>query len=98
MARKKIIRTRKLFSWKKYLLLIAGVFAITTASLFFTDKLNKPECANSESCIKNLSGKPEDAKTGYFMGKEVNVPQTVAQTQDEKVVLGDSTDKHIYID
>ncbi len=105
MARKKIIRTslaarraKKLFSWKKYFLLIVGVFVIATASLFFTDKLNKPECANSESCINDLSGNYQDAKVGYFMGKTVEVPQkNIAQTVNN-VVLGESTDKHIYID
>lgn len=99
MARKKSKKTKKFFSWKKYFLLITGVFAIATASLLFTDKLNKPECANSESCIKDLSGKYEDTKIGYFMGKTVYVPQNIAQAPQAKTVLGDSTsDKHIYID
>ena len=94
---KKINRS---FGFKKYFLLIAGVFAIATASLFFSDKLNKPECANSESCIKDLSGKLEqDAKIGYFMGKTVDVPRAIAQIPEANTVLGDSTsDKHIYID
>lgn len=98
MARKKSKKTRKFFSWKKYFLLIAGVFVIATASLFFTDKLNEPECANSESCINDLSGKYEDARVGYFMGKTVDIPKSIAQTPPSRTVLGESTDKHIYID
>ncbi len=99
MPRKKSKKPKRSFGFKKYFILIAGVFAIATLSLLFSDRLNKPECANSESCIKDLSGKFEqDQKIGYFMGKEVNVPEENLAQTESRTVLGESTDKHIYID
>ncbi len=60
-------------------------------------------CANSISCIKDLSGKKSADKEGIFMGKHVPVPQSkISQyaLQDVRTVLGDTTggNKHIYVD
>lgn len=99
MPKKKIKKTKKIFSWKKYFLILLGVFVLCAVSIFAADRFNKPECANSESCINDLSGNFEDARIGYFMGEKVAVPQEIADAPSDNVVLGDSTsDKHIYID
>ncbi len=58
-------------------------------------------CANSISCIKDLSGKPQTSTQGIFMGKKVAAPLIVAQTDTMPNVLGAQTDnskKHIYVD
>lgn len=91
-------RAKKIFSWKKYFLILLGVLVLCAVSIFAADRFNKPECANSESCINDLSGNFEDARIGYFMGETVDVPKSIAQTPPGKTVLGESTDKHIYID
>lgn len=59
-----------------------------------------PFCANSISCIKDLSGKYESANTGVFMGKRVASPLSIAQEPKQNTVLGESTggEKHIYVD
>jgi len=57
-------------------------------------------CANSISCIKDLSGKFDDnAVNGIFMARNIKVPQLLAQT-GEKAVLGQTTggNKHIFVD
>lgn len=64
--------------------------------------VNKSEafCANSISCIRDLSGKFEEGKTqGVFMGREVSVPTFLAAAPLSTQVLGRSTEKkHIEID
>jgi len=61
---------------------------------------DKRFCANSISCIKNLSGKYEPDKAGIFEGRDVIAPVNLAQKYEENQVLGEAvlTDKHIYID
>jgi hypothetical protein len=58
-------------------------------------------CANSISCIKDLSGKISADTQGTFMGKEVNAPDSsyFAAKESDKKVLGtsDGGEKHIYV-
>lgn len=93
-------KTKKIFSWRKYFFLFLALFAIGIGSIAITDRANKPECANSESCINDLSGKYEEGeKLGYFNGEEVKVPKQIAAVPEEKAVLGETdSDKKIYID
>lgn len=52
----------------------------------------KAPCANSISCLKDLSGKIEPATTGVFMGQKVVVPQILlADLGVTQKVLGEST-------
>jgi len=65
--------------------------------------LKKPiTCANSISCIKNLSMNIENNVTGTFEGQKVNPPKIdLALDPSVEKVLGDSTatgEKHIYVD
>ena len=53
-------------------------------------------CANSISCIKDLSGKPEEGTTQcVFMGKAVSAPVYIADSFLQQPVLGDTTAKKI---
>ncbi len=58
-------------------------------------------CANSISCINNLTGEYKPLQTGEFMGKKVSPPEFMAYTRpDIANVLGDATsqNKKIYVD
>ncbi len=83
--------------FQKYFFLVSGLALLISSLYFAVNNLNSP-CANSISCINDLSGKYEDAKFGHFMGKSVNIPSEIAQLPDYEEVLGESNDKHIYID
>lgn len=79
-------------------LLIA--FGVTAKVLNLNFPNSHPPCANSISCVKDLSGKfEENAKSGTFLGRSLKVPQLLAQTNNQ-AVLGQSTgtNKHIYVD
>jgi len=60
-------------------------------------------CANSISCISDLSGEKEATNQGIFMGKTVTAPNLADEhlyaLSQTKAVLGDSTgnNKHIYV-
>ncbi len=67
----------------------------------FLNKAPRIACANSISCIKDLSGKYEEDTKGIFMGKTFDSAKYIAQKSvQEKQVLGQSTgvDKHIFVD
>ncbi len=56
-------------------------------------------CANSISCIRNLSGEYEADAKGLYLGQKVEPPPLVAATTFGTRVLGESTSsKHIYVD
>lgn len=57
-------------------------------------------CANSISCIKNISGESTTQKVGEYLGQTVDVPQILANYPDHAFTLGESTgvNKHIYVD
>ncbi len=89
--------------------LIITFFSIGTFLLFiglslFLQKTSQAFCANSISCIRDLTGAREEATEGVFMSKRVAVadmPNTPSFAINQaKNVLGDSTsnNKHIYID
>lgn len=86
---------------KIYYLFIFASIVIIGAVIY---RINSPtiQCANSISCIKDLSGKiDEHAKTGEFMGKTVEVPKLpFLLGYYPQAVLGESTDvvKRIDID
>jgi len=56
-------------------------------------------CANSISCIKDLSGKYQPNADGIFLGKRIAPPQYIASQVRKNNVLGENTSKrHIYVD
>lgn len=72
------------------------IFALISAvTLFF----NGSYCANSITCIKDLTGDFEPEASSTFMGHKVALPQSLANIQIQKRVLGDTTEtKHIVVD
>ncbi len=56
-------------------------------------------CANSKSCISDLSGIFQSGKTSTFLGRSVAEPTYLATNDSTQAVLGENTgSKHIYID
>lgn len=77
-----------------------GIFA-GVINLIFSRSVHGVFCANSMSCIKDLSGTyDKKAKDGVFMGQKVVPPSFAAVDPiDNTNVLGASvSDKHIYVD
>ena len=79
------------------------LIAFFSAGLFVVNQKPKSECANSITCIENLSAEVDNDSQGVFLGADVDVPpidliSQVAPTQNTQI-LGESTlDKHIYVD
>ncbi len=73
---------------------------IVLAGLLVYSNAPASVCANSVSCIKDLSGKYDRDNQGIFMGQKVTSPAFTGPASD-KVVLGESTgigEKRIYVD
>lgn len=80
---------------------LAIVFLLISAYLIIKTTSEKNICANSISCIKNLSGLYETKENqGVFLGKNVRVPEEVSdQLFVKNTVLGDTNlPKRIEID
>ena len=98
------VRHKKNSRMSKQLVFIflGGAVALLIFAFGLKNLEAKPFCANSESCIKDLSGKiDKDATTGVFEGREVKVPsQVLAQyVNPTKKVLGENTgNKKIAVD
>lgn len=76
-------------------LLVIGLLTVNNL------KSNSEPCANSISCIKDLSGKLEDTKDALWHGAKVSVPSYLAKLDllPSKAVLGETTDeKRIEVD
>jgi hypothetical protein len=103
MPKKKHKRSIKKINYS--LLLSSLIFGTIIFILGLTVLLNlKPQvCANSISCINNLTGEKTANNTGVFMGTKVTVPPLPQDPElaidIAKSVLGTSTGdvKHIYV-
>jgi len=87
-------------SFISFLLGLAVILALIFA-LFLPKFARSEPCANAISCIKDLSGAYEEGATGIFLGRNVSVPKYIASSNEERAVLGDTTNnesKHIYVD
>ena len=76
------------------------VFFLVLGILVFLRSQNTA-CANSISCIKDLSGRYDfGKKEAVFLGKKIFVPKEEKWDKTKTAVLGDKTsfDKHIYVD
>lgn len=82
--------------------IILGSFLLLLGITVFLQLPGEQKCANSESCISNLSGEAELDHTGEFMGKAVVAPtvedQELFALQDTHAVLGEATNKKLYVD
>jgi lipoprotein-anchoring transpeptidase ErfK/SrfK len=80
-------------------LAVMGVIAIAFAVL--KTSFQSAFCANSVSCIKNLTGEYDPTtKTAVFLGKNIQVPSFVAEKPNTNKVLGEvpAADKRIEVD
>lgn len=83
-----------LFAFFASLAILAGVWAVPK----FIEQFNPP-CANSISCVSDLSGRVEQATEGVFLGKKVEVPAGGLAAFTPKSVLGTTSGpKHISVD
>lgn len=83
------------------LVAVSFTLVLIGIGLLLGKAVNKPVCANSISCIKDLSGKyQEGAQEAIFMGRKISIPTYLARNLDDSLpVLGDNTgEKHIYVD
>lgn len=85
------------------LLFAAGIAAVLFFAVFaFVFKIGpfNPPCANSISCINDLSGNYQPQNEAIYLGQKINQPKYIASDIVKTSVLGDSTgtDKHIYVD
>lgn len=79
---------------------VFAIFALIFHFVFTPVQKAHAFCANSISCITNLSGNYQQQYTGVFMGQKVVTPSRITTDDTVSPVLGVSTmsDKHIYID
>ena len=102
MSKKKLRIPRKVpRKFYKYFYLFIVLFIVISAFSLWVIRQKDLTCANSISCINDLSGKFDPSqKEGEFMGKKVQIPAGIAQNLTLNSVLGDQLDsnKHIYID
>jgi len=88
---------------KRFVFVFLGVAVLLLSSAFSMRILTqKPECANSISCVSDLAGTYDSSeKKGTFEGKTVFVPpqDAIAFTNPSKSVLGESVGpKKIMVD
>lgn len=85
--------------WAAALFAILVLFAVG-ANLNNSQKYPADFCANSISCIKDLSGKFEERQAnGVFLGNSISIPTMLAKLKEPSAVLGETTkEKKIYID
>lgn len=82
-----------------FIIFLSTFLILAFATVFIPQSLKKLPCANSISCINNLTGKYESYKEGNYQGKLVAVPKEVLD--NKKAVLSEYTgngNKHIYVD
>lgn len=85
---------------KAFLLFGFVMFVLAVIPINNLSKTEDQNCANSISCVSELSGKFEEGATeGAYMNKIVSIPQYIAKDTTSSLVLGNTTaDKKIYID
>jgi len=94
---KKRFPKKSLFFLLKWLLF--SCFIIIGLFLFNNFFGKSTICANSITCIKELSGAYQYGKESVFMDRTVNSPQYIADSYPSYQVLGETTElKHIYVD
>ena len=101
MSGRKIVRNRKTvwYYLKIYFISVFVSLAIFTVGSFFKPQFS---CANSATCVSDLSISVDNNVLGIFQGRKVIPPKVdLAQAISESSVLGvraSNEEKHIYID
>lgn len=94
------VRKKKNF-WTSRLIILTVLIGSLVAYTFAMKLSSNFICANSISCIKDLSGKFEEGvKGGEFIGREITLPKELAREKkvDEGVLGEGSAYKRIQID
>ena len=102
MARKNHLKNSPFPKFKNTLKIIFAISTVSFAFLLFIFSFNSKEapCANSISCINNLSGEfDKSQKKGEFMGMIVDIPEIDKKHEIETNVLGENSleNKRIYV-
>lgn len=83
-------------------IVILGTFLLLVGFIAFSQQPKILDCANSESCLGDLSGKREFDNTGVFMGQNVEAPMKFEKQlyalEEAQAVLGEATNKKLYVD
>jgi lipoprotein-anchoring transpeptidase ErfK/SrfK len=103
---KKVVKPKKKqpnTAFRISILVFGSLLLFIALAIITVAKVNTPFCANSISCIKNLSGQKEATNKGEFNGKIVKAPEInddLAKADVNKNVLGTATpdNKHIFVD
>lgn len=97
------VTSKKIKHKNKLIFLFLGSALVLLGAVFGANLFpeNKPYCANSASCVKDLSGTYDSSETtAEFEGETVSVPvqDAIAFTDVDKNILGESTgDKRIEV-
>lgn len=86
---------------KRKKVIIVGILLLVAVGAYAFVSGNKATsvCANSVSCINDLSGTFEKGKGSTFMGRTVMLPESLTDLAKPRRVLGDTTvTKHIFVD
>lgn len=92
-------RVRKKSGWRNFI--FAAVLVTAIVFLYLGNKYLVAPCANSISCITDLSGNYEPTDRAVFMGKNITIPSYIGMAKlfDDRYILGQTqAEKHIYVD
>lgn len=83
-------------------IIVLGAFLLLIGATVLFQSKPAQDCANSESCISNLSGEKELDNTGEYMGQNVTAPELPEEDlyalEEAQAVLGETTNKRLYVD
>ena len=94
----------RIFNARYHLIAFSFAFVLCAVFMgvasFFINTQSSHVCANSISCIQNVSGLYEPETEGEFNGKKVSVPTFIADAGKDSKVLGNNTgeQKRIFVD
>lgn len=92
--RAKRIKRRGILRWIVVVSFALVAFAFLPHNLLPRPGTDKETCANSISCINDLSGKfEEEQTTALFHRKTISIPETIVKRIDQLPVLGETTGK-----
>lgn len=86
---------------KRFFLSSVVALVVATVAFILFPSHQSSFCANSISCIKDLSAKVDNSSTGVFEGRKILAPAILLAQADNTAVLGASVtpgEKHIYAD
>jgi len=98
MKQKRNKKSSKTRALRRVIIAAIIVMALFITYIARTAKLAST-CANSTSCISDLSGEFQPGQMSTYMGSTVGMSSALANMTEGTRVLGESTDdKHIYVD